>query len=357
MGSGVSKRRSVSVHPRPGRNEDTRTPRGIVLTSEVVRTGILRNARTSPAPRESSLEQLTDQYNGDSQSRVQRIQFGELRSDSRSRSDTASSISLGSIRGDKLTESQIRKVKHCLQTFESGLDIEFDVDEILSSVQIVTVSARENVFVYGVESIGLYVVDSGALNVCTDKGETVVGHLLAGDFCGELSTLFDIKSTAQVVAECQSVLLFLPKDVLMGCLSGELTTDKLLDWCVVKYVWCGRVVGSLAWPDRMQMEEFGLSMDILHRERLGYVIYSPWSVHSLELMSHRPASHIHFMAMSHQRREGFWLVLFWTTLSLVAHYNLMSLNMEVRSRSVHRYSNLRIYGLCNMRLICPHQTM
>ena len=68
-----------------------------------------------------------------------------------------------------------------------------------------------------VESTAVYVVDSGALEVCTSGGETVIARLLAGDFCGEVSVLFDVKCTARVQTECSSTLLAPPTQ---GCASG-----------------------------------------------------------------------------------------------------------------------------------------
>ena len=74
----------------------------------------------------------------------------------------------------------------------------------------------------------MYIANSGALEVCTSGGEMVIAWLLAGDFCGEVSVLFDVKCTARVQTECSStLLLLLPKDVLLASMVGDLDHDKL----------------------------------------------------------------------------------------------------------------------------------
>lgn len=149
------------------------------------------------------------------------------------RGDTASSMQ-SSLVGDCLSEEQLRKVRLSLGHLETVLGISFDVERVARSAQIVNLRANENVYVCGAESTAMYVIDSGALEVCTSGGETVIARLLAGDFCGEVSALFDIKCTAYVKTECSSTLLLLPKNVLLASMSGDLDHDKLLDWFVNK---------------------------------------------------------------------------------------------------------------------------
>ena len=147
--------------------------------------------------------------------------------------DTASSLQ-SSLAGDYLSTEQLRKIRLSLGHLETALDISFDVERVARSAQIVNLAANENVYVCGAESTAMYVVDSGALEVCTSRGETVVARLLAGDFCGEVSVLFDVKCTAHVQTECSSTILLLPKDVLLSSMVGDLDHDKLLDWFVTK---------------------------------------------------------------------------------------------------------------------------
>lgn len=147
--------------------------------------------------------------------------------------DTASSLQ-SSLAGDYLSNEQLRKVRLSLGHLETALGISFDVERVARSAQIVNLAANENVYVCGAESTAMYVIDSGALEVFTSRGETVVARLLAGDFCGEVSVLFDIKCTAHVQTECSSTILLLPKDVLLSSMAGELDHDTLLDWFVIK---------------------------------------------------------------------------------------------------------------------------
>ena len=147
--------------------------------------------------------------------------------------DTASSLQ-SSLVGDCLSDEQLRKIRLSLGHLETVLGISFDVERVARSAQIVNLRANENIYVCGAESTAMYVVDSGALEVCTSGGETVIARLLAGDFCGEVSVLFDVKCTARVQTECSSTLLLLPKDVLLASMVGDLDHDKLLDWFVIK---------------------------------------------------------------------------------------------------------------------------
>ena len=100
-----------------------------------------------------------------------------------------------------ISELQQRRVRHCLATLEGFLQISFHVDSILSDTQVVSFEQNEEVIRRGTEARGIYVVEEGHLEVLSPNGDTVLNRLLPGEFCGELSTLFEVFCTATVHAE------------------------------------------------------------------------------------------------------------------------------------------------------------
>lgn len=100
-----------------------------------------------------------------------------------------------------ISELQQRRVRHCLATLEGFLQISFHVDSILSDTQVVSFEQNEEVIRRGTEAKGIYVVEEGHLEVLSPNGDTVLNRLLPGEFCGELSTLFEVFCTATVHAE------------------------------------------------------------------------------------------------------------------------------------------------------------
>ena len=100
-----------------------------------------------------------------------------------------------------ISELQQRRVRHCLATLEGLLQISFHVDSIFSDTQVVSFEQKEEVIRQGTEARGIYVVDEGHLEVLSPNCDTVLNQLLPGEFCGELSTLFEVFCTATVRAE------------------------------------------------------------------------------------------------------------------------------------------------------------
>ena len=97
---------------------------------------------------------------------------------------------------------QQSKVRRCLSTLESSLDVTFQVDEILASVVVTTHREGQRILSQGAEARGIYVVAEGTLDVLSPDGDVVLNRLLPGDFCGELSTLFDVRCSACVQSQC-----------------------------------------------------------------------------------------------------------------------------------------------------------
>lgn len=50
----------------------------------------------------------------------------------------------------------------------------------------------------GQQAEGIFIIEEGALEVCTVKKLEPVARLLKGDFCGELTALFGGRGTATV---------------------------------------------------------------------------------------------------------------------------------------------------------------
>lgn len=100
-----------------------------------------------------------------------------------------------------ISELQQRRVRHCLATLEGLLEISFHIDNILSDTQVVSLEENEEIIRQGTEAKGIYVVEEGQLEVLSPNGDTVLNRLLPDEFCGELSTLFEVSCTATVRAE------------------------------------------------------------------------------------------------------------------------------------------------------------
>ena len=149
--------------------------------------------------------------------------------------ETASSLqsSLDQDGQDRLNEQQIRKVRMCLDCLESYLDVTFNLERILEQAQVINFNPHEQVLTCGEAAPGIYVVDSGAIEVYSEEGQ-IVSHLLAGDFCGELATLFEVNCSAHLQTECITSLLLLPRDIVADAMLGQLDYNKLMSWCAMK---------------------------------------------------------------------------------------------------------------------------
>ena len=102
---------------------------------------------------------------------------------------------------EPLSEAQQKKVRSCLDTLGSSLSVTFKVDEILASVVVTTYRRGQTVLSRGAQAQGIYVVDEEVLEVLSPEGDVVLNRLLPGDFCGELSTLFEVPCSAAVRSE------------------------------------------------------------------------------------------------------------------------------------------------------------
>ena len=75
----------------------------------------------------------------------------------------------------------------------------------MARVQLLSFKKGECVLTLDGEAKGICIVDEGVLEVMSPGGETVLNRLLPGDFCGELSAVFEFPSTATVQPEHRQV--------------------------------------------------------------------------------------------------------------------------------------------------------
>ena len=113
--------------------------------------------------------------------------------------DTArlSRSSLGS--GARETAARRGLVARCLNTLESGFGVNFERAQLLASVQEISCEPRQILLAAQQSAIGVYIVEEGGLEVLSPGEDAVVlCRLQPGDFCGELSSFFNIPCTATV---------------------------------------------------------------------------------------------------------------------------------------------------------------
>ena len=116
--------------------------------------------------------------------------------------DTArlSRSSLGS--GARETAARRGLVARCLNTLESGFGVNFERAQLLASVQEISCEPRQILLAAQQSAIGVYIVEEGGLEVLSPGEDAVVlCRLQPGDFCGELSSFFNIPCTATVRAQ------------------------------------------------------------------------------------------------------------------------------------------------------------
>lgn len=115
------------------------------------------------------------------------------------RSDGAGGRNNGGL-SPTLTPSQQNKLRHCLTSLESYLNISFIVESVLPHVQVVAYEESGEIVTQGMPAGGLFVIDDGVVEVfAQDSGSTVLHSLLPGEWLGELGTLFGVacSSTAR----------------------------------------------------------------------------------------------------------------------------------------------------------------
>ena len=111
------------------------------------------------------------------------------------RSAVASSLS----ERPPLSEDQESKITTCLTSLEKhlqDLELRFDSSNILIHARVVQLEGGEGIEVFDHVGEGLFVVDSGTVDLVSSGTDTADGlpviRLIEGDYCGEYSTIFNI---------------------------------------------------------------------------------------------------------------------------------------------------------------------
>ncbi len=95
----------------------------------------------------------------------------------------------------QLTSEQEQRVHDCLSIIESTLGLDFNTNALTNQVMLVEGDGATNGGIMDLcddegEARGVYIVDSGNMEVLHSDGKTVINELGPGDFCGEISVLF-----------------------------------------------------------------------------------------------------------------------------------------------------------------------
>lgn len=105
--------------------------------------------------------------------------------------------------GVPLTPSQQTKLRRCLTSLASHLDVSFRVESMLPHTEAVACggpSGEEVVVTRGTQAGGLFVIDDGVVEVLAQDGggssAAVLHSLLPGECVGELGALFGVACTA-----------------------------------------------------------------------------------------------------------------------------------------------------------------
>ena len=100
--------------------------------------------------------------------------------------------------GEEATGSSGLVLK-CIESLRVGLGLSFQWDEeLMDSVEEISVEPGEIVLRRGDKAVGIYVVQEGWLEVLSPREDTVLCRLGRKDFCGELSSFFHTSCTATV---------------------------------------------------------------------------------------------------------------------------------------------------------------
>ena len=108
-----------------------------------------------------------------------------------------------------INDEQKALVRDCLSSLEKNLvnsGVRLNVDRVIPFVDVVTL--KEENIANGediLKSSGMYIVQNGVLDMCAADRSTVTQRLEAGDFFGELSTLFRVPSNREVQTISRSV--------------------------------------------------------------------------------------------------------------------------------------------------------
>lgn len=93
-----------------------------------------------------------------------------------------------------LNTRQLGMLQECLWNMQSVLGLHFDADHISEGLEVVSSEDGEELELCEQgKARGIYIVESGELEITTGEGEGEIKDLLRpGDFCGELSALFRV---------------------------------------------------------------------------------------------------------------------------------------------------------------------
>ena len=95
-------------------------------------------------------------------------------------------------------------------------------------------NASDNIVKKGDVGLGIFVVIKGKVCVTTSDSSVVIETLQTGDIFGELSSIYDIPSTANVNAMSDAEVAFVPKGEFRQLMDEFDSAMDIIDWCIFR---------------------------------------------------------------------------------------------------------------------------
>ena len=134
-----------------------------------------------------------------------------------------------------LSEEETETIEESLQKFfrESfGKSSSNVFDAVSAHAQLRRYMKGDTIVVKGETGRGVYVVLKGKVSVATSDLTITIDTLKTGDIFGELSSMYDIPSTANVIAASEAEVVCVPKGLFRKLLEDFDVTKDIIDWCI-----------------------------------------------------------------------------------------------------------------------------
>ena len=134
-----------------------------------------------------------------------------------------------------LNEDELVATEEYLQKFfrESFGKSSSKVSDVVSAhAQLQRFKDGDTIVLKGEAGKGVHVILKGKVMVATSDLTITIDTLQAGDMFGEISSMYDIPSTVNVVAASEAVIVFVPKRQFIEILEEFDAIMDIIDWCV-----------------------------------------------------------------------------------------------------------------------------
>ena len=134
-----------------------------------------------------------------------------------------------------LSKEALEITEECLQEFflESfGKSSSKVFDVVSAHAQLQTYNNGGGIISKGEAGKGVHVILKGKVGVTTSDSTITIDTLQTGDIFGEMSSMYDIPSTANVVALSEVIVAFVPKPQFRKLLEEFDANMDIIDWCI-----------------------------------------------------------------------------------------------------------------------------